>query len=88
MPDQYRLEITATARRDFRRLPPQARQRTVLAIDELADEPRPPGSTRLRGWHAYRIRVGDYRVLYEVDDRSGVVTVLRVKHRKDVYRDL
>ena len=88
MPDQYQLEITATARRDFRRLPSQIKQRTILAIDDLANEPRPLGCSKLRGRNAYRIRVGDYRVPYEVDDQRGIVTVMRVKHRKDIYRDL
>lgn len=88
MPDQYQLEITATARRDFRRLPAQVKERTIHAIDELANQPRPSGCSRLRGRDAYRIRVGDYRVLYEVNDRRALVTVLRIKHRKDAYRGL
>ena len=88
MPNQYQLEITATARHDFRRLPPQAKHRAILAIDGLAGEPRPSGCTKLSGRSVYRIRIGDYRVLYEVDDKKQGVTILRMKHRKDVYRDL
>lgn len=88
MPAQYQLEITATARRDFQRLPSQAKQRALVAIDALASEPRPPGCKKLRGHDVYRIRVGDYRVLYEVNDGEEVVTVLRVKHRKDAYREV
>lgn len=59
-----------------------------IAIAELAANPRPPGSQKLKGYsHRYRIRQGDYRILYVVDDAQKNVTVFLVKHRKDVYRE-
>jgi len=56
------------------------------AIAELADNPRPHGYKKLKGEDAYRIRVGDYRIIYEIDDDIVLVTVVSVGHRKDVYK--
>lgn len=58
------------------------------AIDSLAVEPRPHGTTKLAGRSDYRVRVGDWRVVYEVDDSRRRVVVVRVAHRSDVYRRL
>ncbi|MCZ7631356.1 MAG: type II toxin-antitoxin system RelE/ParE family toxin [Microthrixaceae bacterium] len=59
-----------------------------MAIDLLADEPRPPGCTKLTGEDAvYRVRIGDYRILYEVIDDRLLIHVVRIGHRRDVYRD-
>jgi mRNA interferase RelE/StbE len=52
----------------------------------LADDPRPPGAVKLAGRDDYRIRVGDYRIVYAVDDEEGLVIVARIAHRRDVYR--
>ena len=56
------------------------------AIATLADNPRPYGYKKLKGEDAYRIRVGDYRVIYEIDDGKIIVTVVSVGHRKDIYK--
>ena len=56
------------------------------AIAELADNPRPHGYKKLKGEDAYRIRVGDYRIIYEIEDNIILVTVVSVGHRKDVYK--
>jgi mRNA interferase RelE/StbE len=82
----YEIEQIPRAERDLRRLDPQVRQRILAAIVALAEEPRPPGYTNLQGREGYRLRIGDYRVIYEVNDESRTVTVLRVGHRRDVYR--
>lgn len=83
----YRVELRPAARREFVRLPGEVQDRIRPRIDALADAPRPPGCEKLAG-HAsrYRVRVGDYRVLYEVADRTLVVTVTRVAHRREAYR--
>ena len=61
-------------------------QRVVTEIQALAENPRPPGCKKLAGSkHDWRIRVGEYRVLYEIDDKAKVVRVMRVRHRRDVY---
>jgi mRNA interferase RelE/StbE len=83
----YRLEITASAERALVGLPKADRVRVVGAIEELARVPRPSGCRKLKGQQdVYRIRVGRYRVIYAVEDRSIVVVVLRLGHRRDVYR--
>ncbi|HSL57674.1 MAG TPA: type II toxin-antitoxin system mRNA interferase toxin, RelE/StbE family [Acidimicrobiales bacterium] len=69
-------------------LPRPEQQRIRAAIDLLADEPRPSGCTKLVGEDSvYRVRIGDYRIVYEVIDARLVVHVVRVGHRRDVYRD-
>lgn len=69
------------------RLPTTARGRVVRAVERLKDEPRPLGCVKLKGFRdEYRIRVGDYRVRYAVDDQQAQITVSRCAHRSDIYR--
>lgn len=83
----HELEITRTAEKQLRKLDRQARERVLRAIGELAEEPRPRGSRKLTGYDdVFRIRVGTYRVLYSVEDRALVVLILKIGHRRDVYR--
>jgi mRNA interferase RelE/StbE len=82
----YAIEWRPSARKEVRRLDPPVRRRVIEA---LAGDPRPAGSVTLtgsRGWR--RIRIGGYRVVYDVDDRARVVLVLRVGSRGEVYRAL
>lgn len=83
----YRVELTPRAKRELGALPSEVRRRCDARILALAGNPRPPGCEKLAG-HAdrYRVRVGDYRVLYDVADRVLVVTVARVAHRREAYR--
>ena len=82
--------MARSADRALERLPVRDRERVERRIDALADDPRPPQSTRLVGTNprAYRLRQGDYRVVYEVNDDALEVTVTKVAHRRDVYRRL
>jgi len=82
----YRLEISQLAHRQVRKLPASTRERINKAIDGLGENPRPYGTRKLTAGGGYRIRVGDYRVLYKVDDEARMVTVYRVMARDDVYR--
>jgi mRNA interferase RelE/StbE len=84
----YRLRIAGRAHRELGRLPPEVIARIQDAIDALAVDPRPPACIKLRGGAGWRIRIGDYRVVYDVDDDAQTVTVLRAGHRRDVYRNL
>jgi mRNA interferase RelE/StbE len=85
----YRLAIRPAAERDLRALAPNILARVDARIRQLADNPRPRGTERLRGPQGgFRWRVGDYRILYDVDDTQQVVTIGRVRHRRDVYRGL
>lgn len=84
----YRIEVGSGARRDLGRLAPAVLERVARALTVLGDEPRPTGSEKLIGLEAYRIRIGDYRAIYEVDDHARLVIVSRVRHRREVYRKL
>lgn len=83
----YQVEIARRAVKSLARLPRVEQQKVRAAIDLLAEEPRPPNCTKLAGEQSvYRVSVGDYRILYEVFDQRLVVLVVRVGHRRDVYR--
>jgi mRNA interferase RelE/StbE len=85
--DSYRIEWRSSTRRDLRRIAREHVSRIVAAVEALAFDPRPVGCTKLSGSErAYRIRVGDYRILYEVFDDAICVEVVKVGHRRDVYR--
>jgi mRNA interferase RelE/StbE len=88
-PPQYTLELSPAAARQLRKLEGLARKRVLRALSGLADEPRPAGVKALVGVPgALRIRIGDYRVVYEVHDGRLVVLVLAMGHRREVYRTL
>ena len=82
---KYRVELTALAEKDLDRLQRRLRERVVTRILALASVPRPDGRKQLKPG-MYRLRVGDYRVVYSVDDDASLVVVSRVLPRKDVYR--
>jgi len=85
----YAIDIRPRARRSLRQLDPLARKAVAEVIDSLAIDPRPPGVRALTGHRPYlRVRSGDYRVIYFVDDRAQFVTVAAVGHRREVYRTL
>ena len=84
---RYAIEFLPAADRDLRRLALKSQRRIVAAIEELGDDPRPPGVVKLAGAdNVWRIRVGQYRVLYEIHDKRLLVLVVRIGHRKDIYR--
>ena len=83
----YQILLEKRAERDLRRLPQDIFSRIIRAIEALADDPRPAGSRKIVGArHDWRIRVGDYRAIYEIDDRAKEVRVMYVRHRRDAYR--
>ena len=83
----YRVTITATAIKERQSLDGSVRQRVDKALQGLMVNARPPGAIKLAGsTHDWRIRVGDYRILYEVDDEGRLITVWRIAHRRQVYR--
>jgi mRNA interferase RelE/StbE len=83
----YRVTFTTSAARQLRKLDPQARRRIQAAIELLSTDPRPPAATQLVGGGGeWRVRTGDYRIVYEIDDGELLVLVLAVDHRRDVYR--
>jgi mRNA interferase RelE/StbE len=85
----YQVIIKPAAEKQLDRLPSKDRRRVVAALATLSDEPRPPGCAKLEGADdLWRIRVGQYRVVYTIRDDKLLVLVVRVAHRKDVYRGL
>jgi mRNA interferase RelE/StbE len=82
----YRLLIKPSAAKEIEALPRKERPRVVTRMRALAAEPRPPGSEKLSGHELYRIRQGDYRILYEIVDHDHTVTIIKIGHRRDVYR--
>lgn len=83
----YEVRTKPAARRQIRNLPKQAQAVIVAAIEALADDPRPHGVRKLVGAEdLYRVRAGNYRVIYQVSDDALLVLVVRVGHRKDAYR--
>ena len=87
MPEaRYRIEIHVHAARDLRSLDDRTRAKIRKKIDSLAHDPRPQGCRKLRGSeNTYRIRIGDHRVLYQIEDAVVLVVVVRVGHRREVY---
>ena len=84
----FSIQWRNSTRKDIRRLPREEVARVVEAVGQLANDPMPHGCQKLSGSErTYRIRVGDYRVIYEVFGDSHIVEVQRVRHRKDVYRE-
>lgn len=83
----YEIIIKPSAEKEMDRLPSRIRQRIIAALEELSAEPRPSGCAKLHGPDdLWRIRVGQYRVVYAIQDEALMVLVVRVAHRKDVYR--
>jgi mRNA interferase RelE/StbE len=86
-PRRYRVDLTTRAARDLANLPRPVQQKVVDTIDRLATVPRPPGSKKLKGEDGFhRVRVGDYRIIYSIDDKVVLVLVVRIGNRREVYR--
>ena len=84
----YTVEFRPTAAKEFKKLPLEAKQRIEVQIEALRLDPRPPGAKTLQGGNGeLRIRVGDYRVIYRVQDDKLIILVLKVGHRREVCRN-
>jgi mRNA interferase RelE/StbE len=84
---RYSIEIKHSATHEIEELPTKKDRRLIIArISKLADDPRPVGSEKLAGDDRYRVRQGLYRIVYEIDDSSRVVRIVKVGHRREVYR--
>ena len=82
----YSLFIKPSAAKEIEAVPKPDRRRIVSKIMSLSSDPRPPGCEKLSGHDQYRIRQGNYRILYEIHDLKLIVVVVKVGHRRDVYR--
>jgi mRNA interferase RelE/StbE len=84
---KYRIEVSATAERQLKKIRREDKIRILRSISLLAGEPRPAGCRKLSGYNdIFRIRVGNYRVIYEIDGKRIVVVILKIGHRGEVYR--
>ena len=86
---EYQISFARTARKELDQLPLTPADRALARIEKLTANPRPRGATKLRGPNnLWRIRVGDYRVIYSIDDDAEYVDITHIRHRRDVYRDI
>ncbi|MET0983981.1 MAG: type II toxin-antitoxin system RelE/ParE family toxin [Steroidobacteraceae bacterium] len=83
----YELVFKKSVAKDLRALPQQDVKRLLQRIRALADDPRPPCCEKLSGLERYRVRQGSYRVIYEIEDRRLIVLIVKVAHRRDVYKN-
>ncbi len=83
----YTIIIPKAVQKQLDALPDDVYERIAIKVQELAENPRPDGVVKLKGYeNEYRIRIGDYRVRYEIEDQELTILLLQCKHRKDVYR--
>jgi len=83
----YRLTFRKSVAKDLRSIPPNDLSRMLKRLEALADDPRPMGSEKLSGQERYRVRQGVYRIVYEIQDEELVILVVKVGHRREVYRE-
>jgi mRNA interferase RelE/StbE len=84
----YKIELRRRAQRALDKLPETDFQAVVKAIKDLAQTPRPRGIEKVKGTGLWRVRQGDYRVIYAIDDKQQLVTIVRIGHRREIYRAL
>jgi len=83
----YEVLLERRAQRDIKKLPAEVFHRIIPSIKALAEDPKPPGCRKIAGSkNDWRIRIGEYRVIYEIDEHAEAVRVMRVRHRREVYR--
>jgi mRNA interferase RelE/StbE len=82
----YTVTYSPRGERSVRKISQQARETVLSALQELSKNPRPPGAIKLKGMDAWRLRVNDYRVIYEINDGAAQVLVIKVAHRKEAYK--
>jgi len=86
LPDRYDVQIKSGAARELKSLPRDVAELIARVLLSLEENPRPRGCLKLTGSDAYRLRLGDYRIVYEIFDKPLVVLVIRIAHRRDAYR--
>ena len=85
--EKYKVSIKRSAVKEIETIPQKKeRQRIIRRIGQLAEDPRPPASKKLSGNDKYRVRQGTYRIVYSIEDNELIIVVVKVGHRKDVYR--
>jgi mRNA interferase RelE/StbE len=85
---KYKIYFRKSAAKELDKLPKTALQKVIKKIELLSTEPRPSGSEKLTGQEFYRIRQGDYRIIYSIQDNELTIWVVKIGHRKDIYKRL
>jgi mRNA interferase RelE/StbE len=84
----YQIVFKPAAQRQLKKLPLSVQQTLVTLIESFTENPRPTGCKKLRGQHnQYRMRSGDYRIIYSIEDKTLIVRIIKVGHRRDIYED-
>ena len=83
---KYRITIKKSAAKELEALPKKDLQRIIKRIQTLAQNPRPDGSQKLSGQEQYRVRQGDYRIVYSIEDKELLVDIFKIGHRREIYR--
>jgi mRNA interferase RelE/StbE len=83
---RYDLFIRQSVSKDTKNIPSKDLKKILQKLELLRDDPRPPGSVKLSGMEYYRVRQGDYRIIYEIEDNRLIVVVIKVGHRREIYR--
>ncbi|ELP56564.1 MULTISPECIES: type II toxin-antitoxin system RelE family toxin [Microcystis] len=84
----YQIRLKTSAAKEFKKLPSSIRQRVSDSLEKLQQDPRPSGVVKLKGEDKmYRLRVGDYRIVYTIEDNDKIIKVTRIGHRQDVYQE-
>lgn len=83
---RFEVQVLPSVRKDLKGIPQKTVRRILKKIETLATDPRPPGCRKLTSGGLYRLRTGSYRILYEIHDEEVIVIVIKVGHRRDVYK--
>jgi len=83
---KYKLQIKKSAEKELRKIPKKELIKIINKIQNLSEDPHPVGSIKLSNQEKYRLRIGNYRVLYKVEDNILTIFIIKVGHRKDIYR--
>jgi len=86
MAGSYSVRLRGSPERELNQLPKKEIARILERLQQLGQQPRPPGCEKLSAVEGYRVRQGDYRILYTIDDKSRVVEIVKIGHRREVYR--
>ena len=84
----YRLLLKTSAKKELRKIPKKDSLKILNKIEKLAENPRPEGATKLSYHEKYRLRQGNYRIIYSIEDKELIVWVVKVAHRKEIYKHL
>ena len=82
----YKILIKPSAKKELEKLPKKDLQKIVVKIQDLSSDPRPIGSEKLSGDDKYRLRQGNYRIVYSIEDEQLIIFVIKIGHRRDIYR--